>query len=352
MLSVKRLLSFTGIVLLSFSIIFTNNGGHASAVTNSSSGLSITPRRNLVMKPGQTVSDKLVVSNLSQTSDLNLAIKVIDFTYYNETGIPKLLLGNNAQQTSWSIKPFITIPSSQIVPAGQTVLIPYTIKIPKNQGAGSYYGAIEYSSTPNSAGQVNLNASGVSLMFVFVTGTDHENMTLDKFGAYQSNSNVAGGKYVFISTQKPQQMAFTVTNHGNVAEVPSGSITLNYMFGGKPIVINNVNLNSGLALIQQTRLFTSCINTVKQNVAFGGSTTITNVCGPSNLKPGRYTAKLSVFYGQNGNQTQEIYSRTSFWYLPWWLIITVLVAIAAIVIFVWRLVRRIKNPKHKTVRRK
>jgi hypothetical protein len=351
--SIKTIARLTSVSLLLFFLAF--NVSQASAATGaapSSTGISINPRKNLLLNPGQTVHDNLVINNLSQNSSLNITIRIIDFTYFNQTGTPKLMLAANAPQTAWSLKPFMSVPASVVIPPGTTHLVPYTVKIPPNQGAGSYYSAIEYSATSGSGGNVNLNASGVTLVFVTVSGTDHENLALQKFGAYQPSVNKVGGEYTFIATNKPEEMAFTLKNNGNVAEAPSGSIDLNYMFGGKPIVISNININSALALLQQSRLFTTCIAPIKNSVIIAGTTTIDNTCGTSKLKPGHYSATISAYYGQNGNRTQEVVGTASFWYLPWWLIGFILGIIVVVAFFVWRIQRKIRQHNFSSSRRR
>jgi hypothetical protein len=315
----------------------------ASIPPNSSSGLSINPRKNLIANPGQTINDELLVGNLDQYSSLAINVRVVDFTYYDNSGTPKLLLAPNAPRTAWSIKPFITIPSHEIIGPSSTTTIPYTIKIPANQGAGSYYSAIEYSASGANGGNIALNASGVTLMFVTVSGKVHENLSLIKMGAYQPGKAAGTGTYTFIATQKPSELGYTLKNSGNVAESPGGTISLNYMFGGKPILISNINVNSDLVILQQTRLFTTCINTIKVSTLVAGTPTPTNVCGPDNLKPGHYSATLTGYYGQNGNPTQEINGTASFWYLPVWFIITFGGVVLFLLIIGWWIYRKIKR---------
>jgi hypothetical protein len=315
----------------------------ASADTPSSTGLSINPRKNLIVDPGQTIKDNLIVGNLSPTSTLQLSMRVVDFTFYNDSGTPKLFLAKNAPQKTWSIKPFIQLPSKIIVgPSGQAQ-VPYKVTVPKSQGAGSYYSAIVYSATSGSGGNLDLDASGVTLMFVNVPGPVHENLTLQKLGTYANSKKNSSGSYTFINTQKPQYMAYTIKNNGNVTEAPAGSATISYMFGGKPINVPNVNVNSSLALIGQSRLLQSCINNLKKGTTAVGTYTLENVCGPVNLKPGHYTVALSLYYGQNGNQTRQLAGSASFWYLPWWFIIAFVVVLLIIAFVVWRVVRKIRS---------
>jgi hypothetical protein len=279
---------------------------------------------------------------LDQHNDLDVALRMIDFTYTDQSGTPKLSIAANAPQTPWSLKPFTTLPTTLHVPAGGTASVDYTIKIPGNQGAGSYYSAIMYQAGGSQGGNVGLNASGVTLAFVSVPGIVNEKMTLQKFGAYNSQDNGATGKYIFIATMgTPKMVAYTLKNEGNVFESPAGNVIIKNMFG-KQVANVVTNPNSSLALLGQTRLFTSCIRTAAEQVKLLGGTSKSTTCVDPKLMPGRYTASLNVLYGQNGNQTREITATASFWVLPWWFIITIIVVIAALTYFVWRLQRKLR----------
>jgi len=255
---------------------------------------------------------------------------MIDFTYTNQSGTPKLNLAKDAPRTPWSLKSFTSLPSSIDISGGETKTVSYTITVPKNQGAGSYYSAILYQASAANGGNVALNASGVTLVFVSVPGKVNENMALQKFGAYNSDDNGVTGSYVYIDVrEQPKMMAFALKNNGNVFESPAGQIAVKDMFGHQVANIT-VNSNQSLALLGQTRLFTSCIKTVQQKVkALGGESKDTTCVNPG-LKPGLYTANLDVFYGQNGNQTHEITATAHFWYLPLWFLILLLLIIAAV----------------------
>jgi hypothetical protein len=303
----------------------------SSASAAGSSALSIQPRKNYVINPGQTITDKLTIGNLDGANDLYLTLKPIDFTYANQSGTPKFNLAANAPQTPWSLKPFIKLPDSVTIPKGGSKTVSYTITMPKNQGAGSYYSAIMYQAGGGNGGNVALNASGVTLAFVSVPGTVDENMTLQKFGAYNSDDNGTTGSFVYIDTsEQPKMVAFTLKNNGNVFESPAGSIIIKNMFGHQ-IANITTNPNQSLALIGQTRIFTSCIKSKQAEVQALGGTSKDTTCTNPGLLPGLYTAKLDVFYGQNGNQTHEIVGTAHFWYLPWWFLAVVAIIIALLV---------------------
>jgi len=337
----KRFSSYLGaaLVILALAVGAMPASTYAAAA---SSGLSITPRKNYIIKPGDSVTDKLTIGNLDTQNDLAITLKMIDFTYTNQSGTPKLSIAANAPQTPWSLKPFTTLPKTLTVAAGGSKTVEYSIKIPKNQGAGSYYSAIMYQAGGANGGNVALNASGVTLAFVSVPGTVKENMTLQKFGAYTSDDNGVTGGFTFIATDgTPKMLAYALKNQGNVFESPAGNILVKDIFGHK---VANVatNANSSLALLGQTRLFTSCFKTVQESVKLLGGTSKDTTCIDPKLLPGRYTANLDVFYGQNGNQSKEIVSVATFWILPWWFIIAVTVLVALLAFGTWKLQRKLR----------
>jgi hypothetical protein len=96
-------------------------------------------------------------------------------------------------------------------------------------------------------------------------------------------------------------------------------------------------------LLGQSRLFASCIRTVQQKIKLEGGTSTDTSCTNPGLKPGRYTASLDIFYGQNGNQTHEITQVATFWYLPFWFIVVVVVVLAALGFGIWWLQRKIRT---------
>jgi hypothetical protein len=339
----KRILSLISAALVILGVVVNVIPASAAAVSGSSTGLSINPRKNLIVDPGQTLKDNLEVGNLSRSLNLSISLRIVDFTFFNNSGTPKLFLAQNAPQTTWSIKPFIHVPSTETINAGHEIQVPYSVTVPKNQGAGSYYGAIVYSATSGGKGNVNLDASGVSLVFINVPGPVHENLTLQKLGVYTQSKANSTGSYTYINTQMPKQLGYTLDNKGDVAESPSGSATVKYMFGGKPISISSINVNSSLALIGQDRLFQTCLNNLKQGVSTVGTYTLANVCGPVNLKPGYYSASIAIYYGQNGNPTKEVIGAGGFWYLPWWFIIAAVVVILLLAFIIWRIVRAIRQ---------
>jgi hypothetical protein len=311
----------------------------------SSNGLGITPRKDYTVQPGRTVNDTLYISNLSLRQDLLVNIRLIEFGAKDETGTPALQLDNNSPQPPWSLKPFIKVQNNVRVDAGKSANIPVSVTIPAGQGAGSYYSAIEYTAqNPETKERVNIAASTVSLVFVTVPGNTKEHLSLKQFGAWSSDSTGLSGTFVGASFgAAPKEFAYRLENSGNVAERPSGSIVVKNMFGRTVREIEDANPKKQLVLIDQTRRIQVCMKaSVLESKAPNGQTEKQMTCDDPGLWPGRYTAQMALYYGLNGNSTQEIIGTTSFWYLPWWSFVILGVVIAIIAGLVW-LIRRAFN---------
>jgi len=342
----KRLKSLILVALAVFvAVAYVPSNANTASAQQSSASLSIAPKKSYVMNPGDTVNDKISVHNIDSTSGLKLYMRVIDFTYTDDTGTPKLMLDQDAEPTTWSLRSYMQIPDTIEMSASQTASADIDIHIPKNLGAGSYYSAIIYSTgAPDGSGNVGLSASGVTLVFVTVPGKVDENLIFKKLGAYDRTTK----KYTFITGTEPQVIAYTLENKGNVTESPVGSIQLQSMWG-KKYVVSNVNPSSSLALIGQTRTFTACIKLKSSEVQLDNTTSDTSSCKSAGLWPGMYTISADLFYGQNGNNTQEITKTAIFWYLPLWFIILVILVVLAIAFGIWRLVvnmqKRTNSPR-------
>ncbi len=321
----------------------------APVEAQTSAALSIAPKKNYVMDPGETIDDTITIRNADTANDLFLSLRVIDFTYTDDSGTPKLMLDTDLEPTTWSLRSYLETPKSVSVKRGTSDSFDIKLSIPSNLGAGSYYSAIIYSTSAPDGGNVGLSASGVTLVFVTVPGKVSEDLKLTKFGPYD---NVAR-KYRMFTMGEPQHIGYTLENKGNVTEAPVGSIVLKSMFGHE-YRIDNINPNQSLALIGQTRTFTACIKSKLQEMQLQGASTDASTCVSPGLWPGFYTASINVFYGQNGNYTQEISKNTIFWYIPLWFLILIIILLLAIAFAIWRTVvavrRKTNSPRGRKSR--
>jgi hypothetical protein len=315
----------------------------ALSVHAQSNGLGVSPKESYTMHAGQTATNTLFLSNLNKTEPLIVRIKVVDFTAADESGTAKLLEASDQPQTPYSLKPYISLPDVVTVPAGQNKQVPFTIKLPANVGAGTYYSAVEYTTTTGSNPQnVSLSASTATLLFINVPGQVSELMNLQEFGF--TNGNKLGAKISSVFHGQPQYFAYKIKNSGNVAESPVGSIIIKNIFGKTVAHIDSANPKSQVALIGQTRRFTGCVPISSAAEKLPLDTNCTSL----HLRPGFYTATLAIFYGQNGQQTRQIGATAHFWYLPWatvLLIVIVLIAIVFLGYYLWHKPRRASRHK-------
>lgn len=329
-------------VLVAAVTLLTITGTSAQQASN---GLGVSPRKDYTVQPGQTINDTLYISNLSLRQDLLVNIRLVEFGAKDETGTPALQLDESAPQTPWSLKPFVKVASNVKVDAGKSTNVPISVTIPKGQGAGSYYSAIEYSAqNPETKERVNISASTVSLVFVTVPGNTKEQLTLKQFGAYSTDAQGLTGSFVNASFgAAPKEFAYRLENGGNVAERPSGSIIVRNIFGRTVKEIEDANPKKQLVLLGQTRRIQVCMQSsvLERNAPASEqqSDAKQTVCEDPGLWPGRYTAEMALYYGLNGNATQEVTAKTSFWYLPWWSLVGLGIIILLIIGLVW-LVRR------------
>lgn len=351
---VKSLVLATLAVLLSVTYILPAT----QVAAESSSALSIAPKKNYVIEPGKSVQDKLTITNLDPSTPLHLTMRVIDFSFTGNGGTPKLFLDPNKPQTTWSLRSFLEVPETVTIDPGKTKQVDVKVAIPQGHGAGSYYSAIIYSSGSGTGGNVGLNASGVTLVFVNIPGKVKENLQFTHIGAYDRSAQGDVSGYQYFTTKAPDTIAYTLKNNGNVVEAPEGSITLRDIFG-RTTTINELNPSGSLALIGQERTFMTCIKLKPENVKLGGSTTKTTTCDESGLWPGYYSVSADLFYGQNGNLTQEVTKVGGFWYLPWWFVAVVVIILAVVGFYSYRTYNKLRNKfygprtaKPKSARRK
>ena len=338
MKSLKRIVLplFAVAMVAGSALLYTNN-----TEAQGSAALSITPRKDYTIEPGEGVEDTLVIRNLDSEKELNLGLRAIDFSYTDDGGTPKLMLDEDAPQTTWSLKPFIKLPESITVGPNETKTVPISMEIPENQGAGSFYSAIVYSSGASEGGNVGLSASGVTLAFVTVPGEVDEKLTLEKLGAFNTDTR----KYQRFTLNMPQRIGYTLNNEGNVVGAPVGEIVLRDTFG-RETGISDINPDKSLALIGQTRTFESCILKASEEVSFNGSRQEASMCVNPSLWPGFYSVAMDAMYGQNGNLTQEIQGKSWFIYAPWWFVLIVVVVLAYVSYRIYRVVRYIQNRKN------
>lgn len=286
-------------------------------------GLRITPvRQELTLEPGQNESYSIEVTNVT-TSRTTVNAVVNDFESDDETGQPRLLV-NTDEPAPFSVKEFIDLPGEFELAAGESQSVSISVRIPGDALPGGYFGAIRFEAGAGSGsgdGTVALSASVASLLLVSVPGEAEEGMSLDYIEARRGDN---GGKFFEYA---PDTIAVRLENDGNTILKPIGRVAIKNMFGNE---VYSYEFNGGQ---------------VRGNILPKSGRIFEN--STENIGPlGRYTIEANLSYGDGGGNI--ITATSSFWVVPWKLL---LVAAAVIAFIVWFATRGIKIYNRRIVER-
>jgi hypothetical protein len=309
--------------ILMTTLLVAGNFSSAHAATSVSSnvnGFTVSPVRNILsITKGQTGIVQITVENPSNAPVTAQAI-VNDFLPSNdETGVPRIITDSN---TKLPLDNFISVvkPISPFyLGPEQQKIINVTLSVPANAVSGDYYGAIRFAPVNPGGGVVALNATVATIFILTVPGNLFQKLSLVKFSAADASGNPAS----FFSNGQ-LSIVTSLTNQGTTHSEPFGNIIIKSMFGK---IVDNVQFNNSdpraSILTQSTRKFTTALK--KQNWL------------------GYYTVTTSIGYGTGVNSL--ITAKTTFWYIPVWLEITILAIIVLIIIGIVMLVRGRKASK-------
>lgn len=196
-----------------------------------------------------------------------------------------------------------------VVPAEQTLTVPFTITVPEEAPPGGHFAAILVGTRSlddaDAPAQVETSQVVTSLVFLRVTGDITEAGTIRSFYA---NSTVT----------ETADMSFSVEfeNTGNVHVQPQGEIVITNMWGQErgSIPINK-NSQFGNVLPESKRLYT---------FHWSAEWSLADI--------GRHKAVVTLAYGDD---TRQFVDRTTYyWLIPWKLLLLVLTIIGAFVVLV------------------
>ena len=290
----KRIVLTTFAVALVLSVALTSNSW---AADDPGQALEIAPPMlSLSGNPGETVNAKINIRDVS-TSPLVVSSAVNDFGAEGENGIPKISL-NTDDPNPYSIISWVKPIGKLTLQPKQIDTLPVTIVIPQNAAPGGYYGVIRFTAAApqSNTTSVSLSASLGTLVFLRVNGQAKESASLEEFSTSQN------GNKMFLFEAAPVDFTIRVKNDGNVYEQPVGQIAVSDMFGN-PVGNVNVNLERRVVLPGSIRKLDASLDK--------------GVIGDRMLF-GRYTAKLTMTYGADG---QKVTTELSFFVIPWKLIL-------------------------------
>ncbi len=295
--------------------------GQSSSNTGGS-GLSITPTKfEYVIERGKAELASIQVKNVAERPIL-ARIYLNDFEQDGTTGNPKLITDPAQERSASSRRGYILGLEDITIEAGETAVVDVPIQIPEDAAPGAYYGAIRFQSAPvgsneiegDTPPQVSLNASVATLILIEVPGDITERIEVSSISAYLDDQQKGS-----LFTKKPTKIGVEINNLGNGFSKPFGNIIVTGPWGSGEILNYELNDSSprGNVLPNSKRLFLEDMNGVKW--------------------PGRYTITGNISHGRGG---EILTAKASFWYIPSWLIIIVVVIVLALIAGIYFLYRK------------
>lgn len=313
----------TTVLTLALAIIGSAFAG-VSTTYATPQGLQVSPPRvELNVKRGQPpyIVDINVMNVTSSTLSYQPVIE--DFRAVDETGTPGLMIDESLDETS-SLRYWIQDMDAFTLKPKESRDLKVVVNVPDDAQPGGHYGAIVFNGTEPA---VESNGVGVSantgvILLVRVDGAVDEDATLASFFASKDGNQSSFFEY------GPVDLSTRIENSGSVHVKPFGTITVKDMFGNtvKTIDFNDEGSN---VLPNSIRRFDDGYD--------GG------------FMFGLYTADLALGYGTKGH---TIIGSTSFWVIPYRLILAILLALMTLLYVIYRMIKLYnKRIEQKVMRR-
>ena len=301
--------------------------GLAQAATSTGgNGLRVSPvSTNLTINPGETEVVTITVQNVT-TAPATLQAVVNDFTATGEDGAPALLLNPGQYAPVHSLKRFVApIPNVSLAPR-EAKDVKVEIAIPKGTSGGGYYGAVRFAPVSvNQQNNVTLSSSVASLVLVRVPGNYKEQLGLISLDV-RSGQN--GSPSILFTSNNALYVYARFQNTGDVQEQPFGKITVKQ----SSAVVETHEINNstprGNVLPDSIRRFTVKLDKIGWF--------------------GKYTVYGDFGYGTNG---QLLSGQTTFYIVPWPIILGVLLLVGVVAFFIFGLPKLKRQYDRNVVRR-
>ena len=283
----------------------------------SGNGFRVSPvRSELTIDKGKSQQLTITVENPSDIPTTAKAV-VNDFVSSDqENGEPRLILDNSVPLPKNDFTKLVRGLHDIDLGPREKKDITISIAVPADANAGGYYGAIRFlPSVINNSGNVGLTASVGTIVLVRVPGNLTERLELVQMGASQKDHIKSFFNHGDID------VVVRLKNTGDIHVKPFGKVQIKDMFGKvvKEYELNNVEPRANI-LPDSIRKFTNPVSK------------------PSHGWIGRYTITTSIGYSQGSGDL--INAKTSFWYIPNWVFIALLVLVLVVAGVVFFLLKR------------
>ncbi len=304
----KKVLIGTAMLVLAIVVLLLARNVNAQETGN---GLRISPPR--IVKsifPGSSDQFSIDVTNVT-AGPLAAVVTVDNFTSDDEAGTPQLVVDENFNPP-YSIEPFIGEFDNLQLPSGKKVTLDVTVNIPEDASPGAYYGLIRFTAIPDGVEDtsgVALSASVGTIVLIEVPGDIVEAMSLVELAAAKDNSpNLSTTGGLFESA--PDSVVIRLQNDGNSFLQPFGRVAIKDWSGN---TVYDYELNDG---DPRGNVLPNTIRRFEDSIENIGSF-------------GKYTIEANIGYGDTGGKI--ITATSTFWVVPWKLILLAITGIALVV---------------------
>ncbi|USN87837.1 MAG: hypothetical protein H6779_00100 [Candidatus Nomurabacteria bacterium] len=279
--------------------------------------LSVSPTLfDMSAEPGQHWQSGIKIINVNNY-DLTVYANVVNFVPRGEYGEASFIPTDPNDTKKDSLAKWISITNEAIIiPREQTVEVPFSVDVPTDASPGGHYAAIMIGTKPpreeNKETRVQTSQIVTALLFTKIAGDIIELGDIREFRTTET----------FMD--KPEA-TFEVRfeNKGNVYIQPQGEIKITNMWGEERGIIP-INQNSQYGKIPHKTDNTSGIR--KYTFNWKGEWSLADI--------GRYTATVALGYGSAEKKFAN--AKTTFWVIPFKLLLSLLIGIAIFVyVFIW-----------------
>lgn len=194
-------------------------------------------RVELALSPGKEMGRDITLSN-NTNAPLHVEVSFEDIapsTQYSFADDPVLLVEDKGGR--YSLREFISTPKVSFdILSGAEVILPITVRIPKDAEPGGRYGSVVIDFSPalpeGGGSKVKVNGRVAALLFVRVEGEVKEEGKLTAFGLF-NNARVVRSP----SNDAPVRFQVAYENTGTVHLNPYGRVTLTDLSGRKQTTV-------------------------------------------------------------------------------------------------------------------
>lgn len=249
--------------------------------------------------PGQSVDASLTIRN-DEAQPRSYFLQIQKFVPKGEYGQQEFLpLSDTAGLPSWI---YLSMPAVTLNP-GQSLNVPFAVRIPQEATPGSYYAALFVSGQAEGSGGgsgTGLTARVGALVFLTVQGALTERVNLVDF------QRTSDG----VLSHLPVAFALTLRNEGNAHMTPEGSLEIRNLLGGRVHTVT-INEQRGKVLPASSRRLVMEWAKVSPKEGSGFLHEVREEW--SNFGLGMYRAELKLTTRGVTGDAPQLY----FWVLPW-----------------------------------